>query len=117
MVTHVTRMLTSQSTLNNSMRGIKGNHPLAARTGITETTHEAEAYAHPDHDYIKIWDLPGAGTKAHPAESYWYENKLYCFDVLIFITAGRLLDHQLDLMKKVGQVAALGSSCVRRAGT
>uniref|UniRef100_A0AC34G7G9 IRG-type G domain-containing protein n=1 Tax=Panagrolaimus sp. ES5 TaxID=591445 RepID=A0AC34G7G9_9BILA len=64
---------TGKSSLINDMRGLEDSHPDAAAVGITETTHEIKPYTFPHHDFknVLIYDIPGAGTLMHDANSYY----------------------------------------------
>ncbi|XP_060586482.1 interferon-inducible GTPase 5-like [Ruditapes philippinarum] len=59
-----------KSSLINALRGIESNDDNAAEEGVTETTKEIKPYSFPLNEQIRLYDLPGAGTKSHPIESY-----------------------------------------------
>ena len=64
---------TGKSSLINALRGIPDNHSDAAKVGVTETTHEIAPYSFtdPGFEHVKIYDIPGAGTLTHNANSYF----------------------------------------------
>lgn len=45
----------------------------SAKVGITEATHRIDPYMFkdPKYKYVKIYDIPGAGTLSHEAGSYY----------------------------------------------
>jgi Interferon-inducible GTPase (IIGP) len=61
----------------------------AAVTGETEATIKPRAYRHPDLRTMVLWDLPGAATLHHPAETYFEDKFLCAFDALIIVMAER----------------------------
>jgi hypothetical protein len=36
-----------------------------------------------------IWDMPGAGTRSHPAKSYYEDKFLQAFDALVIVIGDR----------------------------
>ncbi|KAI9018782.1 interferon-inducible GTPase-domain-containing protein [Phycomyces nitens] len=80
---------TGKSSLVNGILGYHDNHPFAAHTGETESTMKPAGYRHPDLRTMVLWDMPGAGTMHHPAETYFEDNFLCAFDSLIIVTAER----------------------------
>eukprot|EP00042_Codosiga_hollandica_P022770 m.86449 g.86449 ORF g.86449 m.86449 type:complete len:274 (+) comp50920_c0_seq2:3-824(+) len=64
----------------------------AAPVGETECTMETTKYDHPTIPHLKLWDIPGAGTKAHPAATYFADKHLYAFDVVLVISSDRFME-------------------------
>uniref|UniRef100_A0A914Z2H6 IRG-type G domain-containing protein n=1 Tax=Panagrolaimus superbus TaxID=310955 RepID=A0A914Z2H6_9BILA len=83
---------TGKSSLINAIRGLEDNHSDAAMVGITETTHEIKPYTFPDPQFkhVMIYDMPGAGTLTHDANSYYHDKCLCAFDCLIIFTQDTL---------------------------
>jgi hypothetical protein len=89
---------TGKSSLINAIRGIRDNHPDAAKVGITETTHDISRYDFPDPEYkhVKIYDIPGAGTLTHDATSYYHDKCLCAFDCLVIVAQDTLGQEEID---------------------
>lgn len=81
-----------KSSLINALRGLRPGDAGAAAVGVVETTHEIKRYDHPVFPYLKLWDIPGAGTQKHPVDTYFDDKKLYAFDAVLVVNAGRLLE-------------------------
>ncbi|KAG5267852.1 hypothetical protein AALO_G00226580 [Alosa alosa] len=58
-----------ESTFVNAIRDVSNTEEGAAKIGETETTMEIKAYPHPTMPNVKIWDLPGLGTKNFKAKT------------------------------------------------
>jgi GTPase SAR1 family protein len=71
-----------------------------AKSGITETTLVPQAYDYPDMPIVKVWDIPGAGTRLIPMEQYFEEMSLFCFDYLIVVVGPRIMQWDSDFVKK-----------------
>lgn len=69
--------------------GYHDTHTYAAKTGEVEATAKPTAYRHPDLRTMIIWDMPGAGTMNHPADTYFEDKFLFAFDTLVIVTAER----------------------------
>jgi len=89
-----------KSSLVNAFRGLHDYDREAARVGEAETTCRVTPYPHPEHPHIVIWDLPGAGTVAHPSETYFEDKMLYAFDCLIIVTGDRFTQIDMAIAKK-----------------
>jgi predicted GTPase len=74
---------TGKSSLINAILSVEDSHPFAAKVGETETTEDVRRYCHPVHRFIKLWDLPGAGTTRHPTASYVQDKFLVAFDCVL----------------------------------
>ena len=64
-------------------------------TGETETTHTPQEVK--ASEQISIWDVPGGGTAAHPAETYIKDFGLKAFDTVILVSADRFSQFSVDL--------------------
>lgn len=88
------------------INGIMGYHDKDARAAVTgevEATMKPKGYQHPDLRTMIVWDMPGAGTMNHPAETYFEDNFLYAFDTLVIVTAERLQEIDISLAKKANE--------------
>eukprot|EP00042_Codosiga_hollandica_P044899 m.448987 g.448987 ORF g.448987 m.448987 type:complete len:365 (+) comp56895_c0_seq2:285-1379(+) len=83
---------TGKSSLINALRGLRDTDVGAARVDITECTMKAARYDHPDIPHLKLWDIPGAGTKTHPAATYFDDQRLYAFDIILVVSAERFTE-------------------------
>ncbi|CEG84228.1 hypothetical protein RMATCC62417_18065 [Rhizopus microsporus] len=50
-----------------------------------------------------IWDMPGVGTKSHPRETYFEDNYLCAFDLLVIVLGNRLMQDDIDISLKAKQ--------------
>jgi len=80
-----------KSSLINTLRGITGECPEAAETGVIETTREAKAFSHPDNKNLVFWDLPGIGTSNFPRETYFKDERVQFdrYDMFLILSADR----------------------------
>ncbi|CAE7558912.1 IRGC [Symbiodinium pilosum] len=78
-----------KSLLINKMRRIRPGTAEWAPTGVKETTLRPMAYAFPQLEKVRLWDLPGAGTPGFPKDSYIRDMGLRYFDSVLIVTAGR----------------------------
>lgn len=91
---------TGKSSIANAILGYKDTDPKAAKVGEIETTSRPASYQHPDLAKMVIWDIPGVGTKSHPIETYFEDNYLCAFDLLVIVLGNRLLQHDIDIALK-----------------
>jgi len=90
-----------KSSLRNRILGIQNDKdPQAAPVGFRETTMVPSSATHPQSKYVKVWDLPGAGTRRHPAKTYYEDKALYAYDCLILVCASRFTETDCLLAKK-----------------
>jgi hypothetical protein len=80
-----------KSSLINAFRGVKINSPVAAPTGVNETTMTITRYPDPRQElpYKRfVWyDCPGAGTLKTPGWKYFNQQGLFIFDIIILVYA------------------------------
>ncbi|KAI8578281.1 hypothetical protein K450DRAFT_301283 [Umbelopsis ramanniana AG] len=81
----------SSSSVVNGLLGYRDSHPFASKVGEIESTAQPLGYRHPVLPTLMIWDMPGAGTKSHPAKSYYEDKYLQAFDALVIVTGDRLM--------------------------
>jgi GTP-binding protein EngB required for normal cell division len=89
-----------KSSFINAVRGLSKNDPVAAPTGIVETTDTVTRYADPHQDSRMIWyDVPGSGTPNVSDWQYFNDMGLYIFDCIIVLTDNRVLDSDLSILR------------------
>lgn len=89
-----------KSSFINGIRCVPDSHPnFAAPVGETECTQVVKRYPHPKAAHVVFWDFPGAGTKAHPAATYFSDKKLYAFDAILILTSDRFLEVDFQIVK------------------
>lgn len=59
-----------KSSVVNALGGKKARDEGAAATGVVETTHEVKEYPC-KLDGVRLFDVSGSGTMAHPEENYF----------------------------------------------
>ncbi|KAI9025614.1 immunity-related GTPases-like protein [Hyaloraphidium curvatum] len=91
---------TGKSSVINCILGLRNGAPGSAPVGITETTHEHKKYSHPRLPYVKVWDIPGAGTADHPASTYYVDELLYGFHMIVIVSAGRIHEVVNDIVRR-----------------
>ncbi|CAF1539276.1 unnamed protein product [Adineta ricciae] len=91
---------TGKSSLINLLRDISDDDKQAAAVGEVETTMYLTEYTHPDYTKIRLWDTPGAGTRANPSHEYFQDKSIYIFDSIIILSAGRFLEAEHKIVKE-----------------
>ncbi|CAE7732429.1 GABA-TP3 [Symbiodinium pilosum] len=86
-----------KSLLINRLRKLRPQAEGWAAVGVNETTKAPTMYPYPSQPLVRLWDLPGAGTAAVPAESYLQDMGLRYFDEVIVVTAGRFTEMEVAL--------------------
>jgi hypothetical protein len=61
-----------------------------ATVGKKECTSELTKYEIPRLPHVRLWDIPGAGTTAHPSKSYIGDYNIMAFDMIIIVNCGRI---------------------------
>lgn len=94
-----------KSSLTNAIRGVKSKDPGAAKTDSAECTLEPEMFEFPSGATLDLpgvlWDLPGAGTKKFPQETYMRKMGIRYFDVVILVTADRFTEAEVMLRQEL----------------
>ncbi|GAN08364.1 interferon-inducible GTPase 1 [Mucor ambiguus] len=88
---------TGKSSIVNAIRGYKDTHPKASKVGEVETTEKPMPFQHPDLASMVIWDMPGVGTQSHQRDTYFQDNYLSCFDLLVIVLGNRLMQDDIDI--------------------
>ncbi|KAG2036825.1 interferon-inducible GTPase-domain-containing protein [Suillus americanus] len=87
-----------KSSFINAVRGLSRHDPVAAPTGIVETTDTVTRY--PDPNSRMIWyDVPGSGTPKVSDWQYFNDMGLYIFDCIIMLTDNRVLESDLAILR------------------
>ena len=104
-----------KSTFVNTIRGLGGEDPTSACTGVVKMTVDPTPYPHPKYPNIVIWDLPGIGTHAFRADKYLQRVLLGRYDFFLIITLESFAaDHaQLALEIRGGGASASTASTPR----
>ncbi|XP_042338328.1 T-cell-specific guanine nucleotide triphosphate-binding protein 2-like, partial [Plectropomus leopardus] len=90
-----------KSSFVNAFRGIDDGDEAAAPTGVTETTPEPTPYPHPHFPNVKLWDLPGVGTRKFPRDKYLKLVGFERFDFFIIISADRFRENDVTLAQEI----------------
>lgn len=103
-----------KSSFINAVRGLSNNDPVAARTGIVETTDAVTSYPDPRPNSRIIWyDVPGAGTPNVPDWQYFNDLGLYIFDCIIVLIDNRFLESDLAILSSCKQYGTVEAFIVR----
>jgi len=86
-----------KSLLINRLRRLRPQAEGWAAVGVNETTREPSMYPYPNQPKVRLWDLPGAGTSAVPAETYLQDMGLRYFDRVVVVSAGRFTEMEVAL--------------------
>lgn len=74
-----------KSSLVNALCGMRPADSGAAPVGSSQVTMNLGRYETPDHPRVVLFDTPGAGTQDVPAFRYYYDQKLYAFDLVVLV--------------------------------
>ncbi|DBB03667.1 TPA: hypothetical protein ACH3X3_010994 [Trebouxia sp. C0006] len=89
-----------KSSLVNSLRGLRDTDSGAADVGITETTLQPEPYLLPAAASCVLWDMPGVNTISNPANTYFRNNLLGAFDMLLLVSADTVLEQDVAILQQ-----------------
>ena len=94
---------TGKSTLINTLRGLgpeDKNNPDYCKVGNTQCTMEvAGPFEFPSNRNIKLYDLPGSGTKEFPLEQYPDKVDMDKYDAFVLISTERFLKEDAEIAK------------------
>ncbi|KAG2032636.1 interferon-inducible GTPase-domain-containing protein [Suillus americanus] len=103
-----------KSSFINAVRGLFNNDPIAAPTGIVETTNAVTRYTDPRPNSQIFWyDVPGAGTQNVPDWQYFNNLGLYIFDCIIVLIDNRFSDSDLAILRACEQFTNIEVFIVR----
>ncbi|XP_058051035.1 interferon-inducible GTPase 5-like [Ahaetulla prasina] len=90
-----------KSSFVNAFRGVNDDDEEAAEVGPGKETMELKAYPHPSFPNIKIWDLPGIGTRKVKAAEYLKNVQFESYDVFIMLISDRFTENNTMLAKEI----------------
>ncbi|RUP51955.1 interferon-inducible GTPase-domain-containing protein [Jimgerdemannia flammicorona] len=90
-----------KSSLINALRGLVDDDPDAAPVDTNQKSQWATPYEVQEN--VVLWDMPGAGTKHHPSDTYFTSNFLAAFDFMVIVTDNRLRQEDIGLAKQAKQ--------------
>ncbi|KAG1926528.1 interferon-inducible GTPase [Pimephales promelas] len=90
-----------KSSFVNAFRGLGDEDEGSAETGVVETTMEPKVYLHPQHNNVKVWDLPGIGSPNFKTNEYLKLVNIERYDVFIVIAADRFKECHELLAKEI----------------
>ena len=59
-----------------------------------------QKHALKNNEHCIVWDMPGAGTLAHPAKTYFDDKMLCAFDGLLLMSAHTFSEPDLMVIKR-----------------
>ena len=94
-----------KSALVNALRGVADTAPEAAQEGIVETTRHGTPYpwvreCQRAGQQLVLWDLPGGDTTLFDGHSYFSQQKLCAFHLLLLVTSGRYKDGENKIVQQ-----------------
>ena len=94
---------TGKSTLINTLRGLAPedkNNPDYCKVGNTQCTMEvAGPFEFPSNRNIKLYDLPGSGTREFPLEQYSEKVRMDNYDAFLLISKDRFYKEDAEIAK------------------
>jgi len=91
-----------KSTLINAIRGVKPNDKDAAQVGSSEVTRDVGCYEYFGLPRVKLCDAQGAGTRSHPAATYFMDKNLYAFGCMFLLYL--IILNPIDMMAAFSSV-------------
>lgn len=83
-----------KTALINALRGIGPNQEGAAPAGrVTSTT---ACYSHPEQSMLRLWDLPGAGSRTLRSADYWERLSISSYDLVLLVSSSNFTDTDLS---------------------
>ncbi len=95
------RVKSGKSSFINAIMELKSNDDRAAKVGVLQTTKDIIAYPLPKNNLIKLYDIPGMGTKAFPRAKYLEMINYEQFDVCIIVTNGAYGEDEMFLAEQL----------------
>jgi len=92
---------TGKSSFINAIRGLTADDTGAAAVGVNETTTIPTAYAHPNNQLLKFWDLPGVGTPNFPKETYLEKIGFQKFDFFLIMSKDRFTENDQWIAREI----------------
>jgi len=89
------------STINTLRDLVSPDEPGWAKVSVNEETKMPTPYEYPRNPKIKLWDLPGVGTRSFPLDSYLQKVNFEPYDAFVIIFAGRLTENDLWLAREI----------------
>ncbi|XP_061452679.1 interferon-inducible GTPase 5-like [Rhineura floridana] len=90
-----------KSSLVNALRGMSDYEEGSAETGVTQTTMKPKSYHHPIFPKVKLWDLPGIGTREFAAREYLETVNFRKYDFFIIVSGERFTEHDIILAHEI----------------
>jgi len=90
-----------KSQFMNLIRGLSEFEEPASPVGHNECTLKPMCYTDPKLPYLRMWDLPGAGTVLHPAETYIKDKRLMLYRLVVVCTATRLKEVEIRIIAEM----------------
>ena len=88
----------------NALRKVRPGQPGFAPTKAgAECTAESAKYPHPRAPDLVLWDVPGGGTDAHPAATYFSDKCLDLFDILVLCYDGRWSEVNTQIVEEAAK--------------
>jgi len=98
-----------KSTFVNKIRGYldEEGYPLEpkpddyASTDIVKTTMKSKEYSFPGSKFVKLWDLPGAGTTDFQIDEYEKKVEFSKYDAFVLIVGNRIKENDMVIYEKI----------------
>ena len=94
-----------KSSFINLIRDIDDpNDPLYASTGVVETTLVPASFEFPNSSFIKMWDLPGAGTVKFNASDYAKKMEFIRYDAFVILSCDRFTEIDKSISQEIKRI-------------